>query len=628
MGIQTAVVYSEADKDAGYLGRAAESYHIGPSAPVKSYLRIDALIEALKKSGAGAVHPGYGFLSESAPFAAAVREAGALWIGPDPAILENIESKCYCRVMADKMGVPVTPGTVGVIRSVDEIYETAEKVGLPILLKLDKGGGGKGIEEIDHFESRHVTQAIFESMQRIGVMAFACGDVYIEKEVIAPRHIEVQFIADTHGNVVCLGERECSIQRRYQKIIEESPSPVVSGEDRQKLYSHTEKIVRAIGYTGAGTVEYLRNSEGAFYFMEINARLQVEHPVSEMVTGLDLVEWQIRTANGEKLAFTQQDIRLRGHAIECRIYAEDPKTFKPSPGTITRLVFPETGDGQVRVEHAIMEGFRVSPFYDPMLCKLIVRGNDRRACITNMREALGELVIQGVSTNITTDIAIMRNKNFAAGTFTTNFLNSERVNIGLENYVVTISRQFGSLGRPIARKMAELLGVKYYDRDILEQVARSMNLPVPEIESDEVDAEYTKLRFPLGTGTDEERERILEAQEKIILELAEKNSGIFVGRHADYILRNHANLFSIYIYAPKEVRRENCIKHLHMKPEDADRVLNDEEGTRQSYNMIYAEAYSQNLENKNISIDSSLFGTVDETAEMLVSMIRRKFNLA
>ncbi|MDR0623824.1 MAG: cytidylate kinase family protein [Treponema sp.] len=628
MDIRTAVVYSEADKDADYIARAGESYHIGPSAPVKSYLNTEALLGALAKSGADAVHPGYGFLSESAPFAEAVQKAGAQWIGPDPSILLNIESKCYCRVMADSMGVPVTPGTVGVIRGVDEIYETAEKVGLPILLKLDKGGGGKGIEEIDHFESRAVTQAVFESMQRIGIMAFACGDVYIEKEVIAPRHIEVQFIADNYGNVVCLGERECSIQRRYQKIIEESPSPVVSEADREKLYSYTEKIVRAIKYTGAGTVEYLRNSEGVFYFMEINARLQVEHPVSEMVTGLDLVEWQIRVANGEKLAFTQQDICLRGHAIECRIYAEDPKTFKPSPGIITGLEFPETKNGRVRLEHAIWEGFRVSPFYDPMLCKLIVWGGDRKTCISNMREALGKFVIRGVSTNITTDMAIMRNKNFAAGNFATNFLNSERVNIGLENYVVTISRQFGSLGRPIARKMAELLGVEYYDRNILEQVARSMGLPVPDVESDEVDAEYTKLRFPLGTGTGGERERILEAQKKIILELAEKNSGIFVGRHADYILRNHANLFSIYIYAPRDVRRENCVKYLHMKPEDADKVLDNEDEGRQSYNMIYAEAYSQNLENKNISIDSSLFGTVEETAEVLVSMIRRKFNLA
>jgi acetyl/propionyl-CoA carboxylase alpha subunit/cytidylate kinase len=627
MGIEAVTVYSEADRDAAYLSRAAESHSIGPSAPVKSYLNMAALIDALKRSGADAVHPGYGFLSESAPFAAAVRDAGAKWIGPDPSILESIESKCYCRVIADRAGVPVTPGTIGVIHGVDEIYETAERVGLPILLKLDKGGGGKGIEEIDHFESRAVTQAVFESMQRIGVMAFACGDVYIEKEVITPRHIEVQFIADDHGNVVCLGERECSIQRRYQKIIEESPSAVVTEMDREKLYSYTEKIVRTIKYSGAGTIEYLRNAEGVYYFMEINARLQVEHPVSEMVTGLDLVEWQIRAANGEKLGFSQSDVCLRGHAIECRVYAEDPKTFKPSPGTITKLVFPDTKNGQVRLEHAIWEGFRVSPFYDPMLCKLIVWGEDRKTCIANMRDALGKFVLEGVSTNITTDIAIMRNKNFAAGTFATNFLNCERVNIGLENYVVTISRQFGSLGRPIARKMAELLGVDYYDRNILEQVARSMNLSAPAPESEDVDAEYIKLG-PQETRSNDDEERFLETQSKIIVELAERNSGIFVGRRADYVLRNHANLFSIYIYAPRDIRRENCIKHLHIPVEDVDRILDEADEVHESYSMAYAEAYTQNLENKDISIDSSLFGSVEETAEVLVSLIRRKFNLA
>jgi acetyl/propionyl-CoA carboxylase alpha subunit/cytidylate kinase len=628
MGLKSVVVYSEADKDARYISQAAESYNIGPSAPVKSYLNIEALVDALRKSGAQAVHPGYGFLSESAPFAKAVAEAGAKWIGPDPSILESIESKCYCRVIADRAGVPVTPGTIGVIHSIDEIYETAERVGLPILLKLDKGGGGKGIEEINHFESRAVTQAVFESMQRIGTMAFACADVYLEKEIIAPRHIEVQFIADNYGNVVCLGERECSIQRRYQKIVEESPSSIVTAEDRAKLYSYTESFVKAIAYSGAGTIEYLRDSAGAYYFMEINARLQVEHPVTELVTDLDLVEQQIRVASGEKLGFGQNGVRLSGHAIECRIYAEDPKTFRPSPGTITRLVFPDTKKAEMRLEHAIREGYRVSPFYDPMLCKLAVWGKDRPSCIANMIRALGEFVIEGVSTNIPTDLAIMRNKNFVAGNFATNFLNHERVNIGLENYVVTISRQFGCPGKDIAKKMAELLGVEYYDRDILEQVAAEMNLPVPKLESDEVEAEYVKLLFPLGTGTEEEKEKIFAAQQKIILQFAEKNSGIFVGRCADYILRNHANLFSIYIYAPREARRDYCITHLGIPPQDADRIMDEADGARLSYSMNYAKVYSQNVVNKNISIDSSLFGSATATAEVLVSMIRRKFNLA
>ncbi|MCL1817803.1 MAG: cytidylate kinase family protein, partial [Spirochaetaceae bacterium] len=626
MGLKSVVVYSEADKDAGYIARAAESYAIGPSAPVKSYLNIEALVDAIKKSGADAVHPGYGFLSESAPFAEAVAAAGAQWIGPAPSILRSIESKSYCRVIADRAGVPVTPGTIGIIRSIDEIYETAEKVGLPILLKLDKGGGGKGIQEISYFESRAVTQAVLDSMQRIGAMAFACPDVYLEKEVIAPRHIEVQFLADNYGTVVCLGERECSIQRRYQKIIEESPSPVVTEEDRAALYAATEKIIKAIGYSGAGTIEYLRNTEGVYYFMEINARLQVEHPVTELVTDLDLVEWQIRAANGEKLAFSQAGVKMEGHAIECRIYAEDPKTFQPSPGTISRLVFPDTKKAEMRLEHAIWEGYKVSPFYDPMLCKLAVWDKDRTSCIQDVIRALGEFVVEGVSTNIPTALAIMRNKNFVTGSFATNFLNAERVNIGLENYVVTISRQFGCPGKTIAKKMAELLGVEYYDRDILEQVAAEMNLPVPRLESDEVEAEYVKLLFPLGTGTDEEKEMIFAAQQKIILQFAEKNSGIFLGRCADYILRNHANLFSIYIYAPREARRDFCIKHLGIPAGDADRIMDDADGARLSYSMNYARVYSQNLENKNISIDSSLFGSIDETAEVLVSMIRRKFS--
>ena len=332
MGIETVVVYSDADKDADYISKATEAVYIGPSAPVKSYLNIEALTEAIKKSGADAVHPGYGFLSESAAFAKAVAETGAKWIGPDPEILENIESKCYCRIVADKYGVPVTPGTVKPLSGIKEIYETAKRVGLPILLKLDKGGGGKGIEKIDHFESEKVTQAVFESMQRIGQMAFASGDIYIEKMVESPRHVEVQFMADDYGNVVCFGERECSIQRRFQKIIEESPSPVVSGEDRNRLYSYTKKIIKAMKYSGAGTMEYLRGANGEFYFMEINARLQVEHPVSEYVTNTDLVEQQILVASGERLVYEQEDIELKGHAIECRIYAEDPKTFKPAPG--------------------------------------------------------------------------------------------------------------------------------------------------------------------------------------------------------------------------------------------------------------------------------------------------------
>lgn len=630
LGIETAVVYSEADKEADYVKRATESYNIGPSAPVKSYLNIEVLAETIKNSGADAVHPGYGFLSESAGFAEAVTNAGAKWIGPDPSILESIESKCYCRVIADRIGIPVTPGTIKPISSVKEIYETAGRVGLPILLKLDKGGGGKGIQKIDYFESEKATQAVFESMQRIGKMAFACGDIYIEKAVISPRHIEIQFMADDYGNVVCLGERECSIQRRYQKIIEESPSSVVTDEQRRKLYSYTEKLIKEMKYSGAGTIEYLRGTDGQFYFMEINARLQVEHPVSELVTGIDLVEQQILVANGEKLSFTQGDIKLNGHAMECRIYAEDPKTFKPAPGTITELKFPDTAEGNVRMEHALQKGYRISPFYDPMLCKLVVWGEDRAKCIANMIKALKSFEIEGVSTTINTDIAIMRNRNFAVGNFSTDFLANEKINIGLENYVITISRQFGSLGRPVAKKMAEILGIEYYDRDVVEKLAKKMNMPVSEFESEEElnSGNLGIMKYPLGTSSEEGQEKIFETQSKIIKDLSEKGSCIFVGRCSDYILRNHSNHFSIFIYAPYEVRRENCIKILHMKPEDVDQMIADVDEARQSYSMHYAKTYSENVILKDILIDSSSFGGVDETAKILVGMVRKKFKLA
>lgn len=630
MGIETVAVYSEADKEADYLKRASESYHIGPSAPVKSYLNIDVLVDAIKKSEADAVHPGYGFLSETAAFAEAVTNAGAKWIGPDPSILENIESKCYCRIIADGLGIPVTPGTIKPISGIKEIYETAGRVGLPVLLKLDKGGGGKGIQKIDYFESEKVTQAVFESMQRIGQMAFACGDIYVEKAVISPRHIEVQFMADDYGNVVCLGERECSIQRRYQKIIEESPSIVVTDEQRRKLYAYTEKMIKAMKYSGAGTIEYLRGADGQFYFMEINARLQVEHPVSEFVTGLDLIEQQIRVANGEKLPFTQDDIKLHGHAMECRIYAEDPKTFNPAPGTITELEFPDTTDGTVRIEHALQKGYRISPFYDPMLGKMVVWGEDREKCIASMIKVLKTFKIEGVSTTINTDLAIMRNRSFASGDFSTDFLNNEKINIGLENYVITISRQFGSLGRPVARKLAEMLGIDYYDRDIVEQLAQEMNMPVSEF-GDGVElynTDFEKMKYPLGISSLDMQEQLFEAQSKIIKDLAAKGSCIFVGRCADYILRNHNNHFSVFIYAPYDVRRENCINILHMKPEDVDQMIADVDEARHSYSMQYAKTYSENVSLKDILIDSSSFGGVEATAEILADMVRKKFKLA
>lgn len=427
MGIETVAVYSDADKNEKYLNEADFSYYIGPSAPVKSYLNIDAIINAVKETGADALHPGYGFLSESAAFAKAVTKAGAVFIGPDTDILTRIESKCFCRQAAKKVGVPVTPGTINPVKSADEIIKVSKEVGLPILLKLDKGGGGKGINKIQSVDDRAFVESAFENIKAVGKMAFASEDVYVEKAVINPKHIEVQFVADNYGNVVCLGERECSIQRRYQKIIEESPSSVITDEERNILYDYTKLLVGEMKYTGAGTVEFLRGDDGSFFFMEINARLQVEHPVSEMVTGTDIVKLQIEIASGLKLSLKQEDIKLSGHAMECRIYAENPKTFMPCPGTIDRIIFPEEKEHEVRIEHALYEGYKVSPFYDPMLCKIIVRGEDRPDCINKMKKALSDFSINGVDTTVTANIAIMENEAFKSGNFTTAFLEKEKL---------------------------------------------------------------------------------------------------------------------------------------------------------------------------------------------------------
>lgn len=630
MNIKTVVVYSDADKDSLYIKDADESYYIGKSAPAKSYLNIDVLKEAIINTGADAIHPGYSFLSESAQFAEAVEEAGAIWIGPSSNVLKNIESKCYCRIIADKLDVPITPGSIKPIADSSEIINIANKIGYPILLKLDKGGGGKGIQKIQGNESEQIIKTMYESLQCIGSMAFASDDIYVEKEIINPRHIEVQFFADAYGNVVCLGERECSIQRRYQKIIEESPSVIVTQEERNTLYTYTRKIAKEMGYTGAGTIEFLRTEEGKYYFMEINARLQVEHPVSEFVTGKDFVKLQIDIANGKKLEFNQEQIVLDGHAIECRIYAEDPRTFKPSPGKINRLILPDTSSGNVRIDHAIYEGFKVSPFYDPMLAKLIVKGKNRRECINNMINALKEFTIEGVSTTTKVNLAIMRDKNYAEGNFNTSFLDIEKMNIGLDNYVITISRQFGSLGRPIAKKIAEMLDIKYYDRDILDKVAKSMGIS-EEFGDDEELAEtdsYRRMMYPLGTVSEDKQEKIFELQKKIIEDIAQKESCIIVGRCSDYILRNHTNHFSIFIYAPYEERRKNCIKELKIDESCVDDLINKVDNARQSYVMHYAKTYSEDIVYKDILIDSSLYGNIDDTAKIVVDIIRKKFNLS
>lgn len=420
LGVYTVAVYSEADKHAPYLEQADDAVLIGPANPMQSYLNIEALIQAARRTQADAVHPGYGFLSERGAFAEAVEQAGLSWVGPSSKVLRAISSKCYCRHIADGVQVPVIPGTLDPVADSETVAAYGRDQGWPIFLKLDKGGGGKGIEMVN---GESEAEEVLQRASRIGQMAFGSADCYIEQVVQQPRHIEVQFLADKHGNCVCLGERECSVQRRHQKIIEEAPSVVVTGEDRKRLFDRTRSIVRKIGYEGAGTIENLRSAGGNYYFMEINARLQVEHPVTEYLTGLDIVKWQLMVASGDKLNFSQADVQMNGHAIEARVYAEDPETFVPSPGTITGLRLPET-DSRLRIDHALVENGNVPPYYDPLLAKVIAWGSERAEASNRLIEALADFKIEGIKTTIPLNLAILKRPEYLAGNIDTGFIDN------------------------------------------------------------------------------------------------------------------------------------------------------------------------------------------------------------
>lgn len=420
LGVYTVAVYSEADQHAPYLEQADDAVLIGPANPMQSYLNIEALIQAAQQTDADAVHPGYGFLSERGAFAEAVEQAGLIWVGPSAKVLKAISSKCHCRHLADGIQVPVIPGTLNPVTDSETVAAYGRDQGWPIFLKLDKGGGGKGIEIVNN-ESE--VEEVLQRASRIGQMAFGSPDCYIEQVVHHPRHIEVQFLADKHGNCVCLGERECSVQRRHQKIIEEAPSVVVTNEDRKRLFDRARRIVLKIGYEGAGTIENLRSADGNYYFMEINARLQVEHPVTEYLTGLDIVKWQLMIASGEKLNFSQADVKMNGHAIEARVYAEDPETFVPSPGTITGLRLPET-DSRLRIDHALQENGSVPPFYDPLIAKVIAWGSERAEASNRLIEALADFKIEGIKTTIPLNLAILKRPEFLAGDIDTGFIDN------------------------------------------------------------------------------------------------------------------------------------------------------------------------------------------------------------
>jgi len=419
LNIKTVALYSDADKDAFYLQEADEIYNIGPANPLKSYLNIEAIIDVINKSGADAVHPGYGFLSENYSFAEKVVSNGVVWIGPPPKVMEAIESKCYCRQIASKVNVPIIPGTIEPFRNMDELYEVIPKIGLPVFLKLDKGGGGKGIEVI-----RDTAQIkdVWERVLRVGMVAFNSTDCYLEAQVVNPRHIEVQFLSDNTGKCLCLGERECSTQRKHQKIIEESPSPIVTKKERQSLYEYTKKLVVAMGYEGAGTVEFLRSKDGEFYFMEVNARLQVEHPVTEFLTGIDIVKKQFEIAAGENLLLNQEDIVLEGHSIEARVYAEDPVTFAPSPGKIAELHFPEMDSRYLRIDHAIKSGLSILPYYDSLIAKVIVWDKTRLEAISRLEEALTNFKVEGIKTTAPLNLKILASREYREGNFNTSLV--------------------------------------------------------------------------------------------------------------------------------------------------------------------------------------------------------------
>jgi acetyl-CoA carboxylase, biotin carboxylase subunit len=418
MGIASVAVYSDVDRASLHVRKADEAYPIGRAAAAESYLNTPKILEAAKRSGADAIHPGYGFLSENPRFAAACTEAGVTFIGPTAAAMGKMGSKTRARQTMEKSGIPFVPGTSHALKSIREAEQVAAQIGYPIMLKAAAGGGGKGMRLV---HTREEMKSALEAAQSEAERAFGDGEVYLEKAIPNPRHIEVQVLADEHGKTVYLGERECSIQRRHQKVLEEAPSSFVDEALRQRMGEVAVRVAKAVNYTNAGTVEFLVDENKNFYFLEMNTRLQVEHPVTELVTGLDLVHLQIRIAAGERLPFVQDDIRLRGHAIQCRIYAEDPdNNYFPSPGKITLLLAP-SGPG-IRRDSGMYEGWTVPTDYDPLLAKLIGYGGDRPQAISRLRRALYEYFVGGIKTNISLFRRILEDHNFQSGQVDTGYL--------------------------------------------------------------------------------------------------------------------------------------------------------------------------------------------------------------
>jgi pyruvate carboxylase subunit A len=422
LDVKTVAVYSEVDKNALFAKYADEAFPIGPAPAAQSYLNIDKIIEVAHKSGAEAIHPGYGFLSENEIFADRCEKEGIIFIGPSSHTIESVGSKIAAKKTMKAAGIPVIPGSKNGINNLDEAVKVAESIGYPVIVKASAGGGGIGMKVVRKTEELRET---IESTQRVAKSSFGDATVFIEKYLEMPRHIEFQILADNYGNIIHVGDRECSIQRRHQKLIEESPSPIMTTELRERMGTDAIKAAAAINYTNAGTIEFLY-SKGDYFFLEMNTRLQVEHPITEIVTGVDLAKEQLRIASGEELSYKQSDIQQRGWAIECRLNAEDPlNNFTPAPGKLRR--YRSSGGPGVRVDSGVHTGFTITPFYDSLISKLTVWGRDRNEAIARMKRALYEYIIVGVTTNIPFHKAVMNNEYFQRGELTTHFIEDHNI---------------------------------------------------------------------------------------------------------------------------------------------------------------------------------------------------------
>jgi len=421
MGIQTVAVYSEIDKDALHTQMAGEAICIGPAKSKDSYLNMQNILSATVLTGAEAIHPGYGFLSENSKFTQMCEECNIKYIGPNSQNIDNMGNKLKAREMMIDAGVPVVPGSDGAIVDEENAISSAQRIGYPVMIKASAGGGGRGIRIVRKAEE---LIPAYNTAKAESKTAFGDDTMYMEKFIEEPRHIEFQILADEHGNVIHLGERDCSVQRRNQKVIEEAPGAAMTEELRKQMGEVAIKAAKSINYKSAGTIEFLLDKYGKYYFMEMNTRIQVEHPVTEMITGVDLIKAQIRIASGEVLPYKQEDIKIQGHAIECRINAENPnKNFMPCPGEIKSIHAP--GGYGVRIDSAAYQGYKIPPTYDSMIGKLIVHGKDREEAICKMRSALGEFIIEGIDTNIDFQFKIVNNENFIKGNFDTSFISKE-----------------------------------------------------------------------------------------------------------------------------------------------------------------------------------------------------------